>query len=530
MKMPSLSMSPKGLLALSPICMIFGHALLLSSFRDILSVAVFCIAGIFAAAVTITLVRVRDISPMQPVYQVLGFVISLSLISLWFVTSGAQAPTRAKTIACLVPLIWSGAFSFLFLVYKRERDQIWKLPAYCAAAMIGLSVCLIVWHLGGQQYAVTHPAGERFPYTFKIWDTQPIYKHFFLGFDARWAQFGQATYHGYTSVYMMFFYIALKIINAFTGLDYAASVRFSSFIYGIQFSLVIPAVFLYVFPSSFSKRFQYLALLMVSVVLLVSIPDLWLGTLTYDGDNLFPISALFHITIVALLFRIGPTSSKAEKSILYSILVLHALFTPLPAAFFAVGYIFYALSEQDRFYLRSAIFLLLISIAVYGAQGLVARIAGFSYSGSSFLFRSGLDGSVAYFTNMYNSFFNPGFQTAVRGASFVLIGAGAWLMTFVVQFFVDKSTRTYLPATLLFAPFLLSLGMFPQAHAIHPYLYDLYASILGLGSLLMMLFAVQSNPGHTVQRWLGTFMTLSIAILMYDFTQIIRFFISSKVL
>lgn len=104
------------------------------------------------------------------------------------------------------------------------------------------------------------------------------------------------------------------------------------------------------------------------------------------------------------------------------------------------------------------------------------QLEGFTPEGSSFLFRSSLDGDTRYFANML--------QAVVAPCSTARCGGGTWqdllftafvpLIAFAILPRGRMASGVSLGRLLLFllAPYLSSLLLFPQSISIHPYLYD----------------------------------------------------------
>ena len=89
---------------------------------------------------------------------------------------------------------------------------------------------------------------------------------------------------------------------------------------------------------------------------------------------------------------------------------------------------------------------------------------------------------------------------------------------------IATAQRLNEPVFLLFAPVLMDLFIFPESHAVHPYLYDISMSVLGFMSFIFVIQALQADEKYTPQRWYPLVMVIFVGILIHNFTSLIRFF------
>ena len=465
---------------------------------------------------------------LPPLRKIALYVFSLSLPVLVLApTFGRQQTLALGNVQCFSPLLWCGIFSMFFLLQPRWQENCDRLCVYFAAVFAGIATCLIVWHIGGGIFAMRHPAPQRFPYTFNIWETYPITRHWFLTFDSRWSIFEEGRfYHGYTPLFVLLHYIILKPVSMFTTVGFSTSIRFTPFITGCFYSMILPGVMAMTFSYSKEARARFLMLVVSTTLVTLSIPDLWTGTLFFDADNSYPLAALYQVIVCGSIFAaLGKDPSKCQKP-LYAIMLIHCLLMPIHAALFGCALLIYALSKKESalLLLRMAVFTIVCAILIYRFNSILGAFAGLEAKGSSFITRSGLNGATSHYSNVAASLFAPPIQAHLRVYSFFLLGLIAWAMAFILQFFVEKNTRVHTPVFLLFAPVLIDLFIFPESHAVHPYLYDISISVLGFMSFIFVIQALQADEKYSPHRWYPMTMVFFVGILIHNFTSLIRFF------
>jgi hypothetical protein len=460
--------------------------------------------------------------------RIVLYVFSLSLPLLVIAPKfGVLQTLTLKNMQCFSPLLWCGIFSMFCFLRPKCQESVDRLSVYFAAMFAGIATCLIVWHIGGGGFAVRHPAPQRFPYTFNIWENYPITRHWFLTFDSRWNIFEEGKfYHAYTPLFVLLHYLILKAISMVTAVGFSRSIRFTPFIVGCFYSMILPGIMAMTFSYAPRARARFLMLVVSATVVTLSIPDLWTGTLFFDADNSYPVAALCQLVVTGSLFAaFGKDLSKCQKP-LYALMLFYCLLLPIHAALFGCALLIYALSKKEHVLLlsRMAVFTVICAIIVYRFNNVLGAFAGLEAKGSGFLIRSGLNGATSHYSNVFTSLFAPPIQDQMRIYSFFLFGLIAWFISFILQFFVEKSTRVHAAVFLLFAPVLMDLFIFPESHAVHPYLYDISMSVLGFMSFIFVIQALQADEKYAPQRWYPLVMVIFVGILIHNFTSLIRFF------
>lgn len=510
------------------IIMAFGQLLFAVSSPSIDTVGILVLAAISVLSFSWILRKSEHTDRIPLLSRSVLYVFSLSLPLLVLAPKfGVLQTLTLRSMQCVSPLLWCGVFSMFCLLRPKCEESVDRLSVYFAAVFAGIATCLIVWHIGGGSFAIRHPAPQRLPYTFNIWENYPITRHWFLTFDSRWNIFEEGKfYHAYTPAFNLLHYLVLKPISMITTIGFSRSVRFTPFFIGCFYSMILPGIMTKTFSYAPQARARFLMLVVSATVVTLSIPDLWTGTLFFDGDNSYPLAALCQLVLSGSLFAaLGKDLVKCQKS-LYALMLIYCLLLPIQAALFGCALLIYGLSKKEHAFVlsRMAVFMVICAIVVYRFNSVLGAFAGLEAKGSSFLVRSGLNGATSHYSNVFTSLFAPPIQDQVRVYSFFLFGLIAWFISFILQFFVEKSTRVHAAVFLLFAPVLMDLFIFPESHAVHPYLYDISMSVLGFMSFIFVIQALQADEKYTPQRWYPLVMVIFVGVLIHNFTSLIRFF------
>jgi hypothetical protein len=118
--------------------------------------------------------------------------------------------------------------------------------------------------------------------------------------------------------------------------------------------------------------------------------------------------------------------------------------------------------------------LILTAITIIGIVSpyLMLRLGGFHSIGSSFLFRSGLDGSTVYFTSMLQAVLSPADENGRAWALLPIPTAAALVTGGMLAFSRPLAERMLRQLLVCLTPTLFWIVLFPQAVSIHPYYFD----------------------------------------------------------
>jgi hypothetical protein len=396
------------------------------------------------------------------------------------------------------------------------------LFVYMLIVLAGLATVDCIWSTGYAAIALQHPAPERFPYTFEIWDRLPFSAHGFLTFDTRWHTYeSHRAYTGYPQIFTFVHYLALKTVKAFSGISYARGIRLTQFLYAILFSFLFPFFSLLWTSEKQRKSFCAVLILVFSSVLFVCIPDMWAGMGKYDGDNAFPLFALFHIGVISLLW--GRWYISMWWIILWAL--LYAFMIPLGACLSAVVIVLCASAGnvQARKLAITALTLLVCGLLVFYIPALVGRVIGFDLAGSPWIYRSGLDGSDVYFQNVYQAVFEPMNHTELR--PYTLFKTG-WVVLGVLLLFAkrygDNNGTCFTALVAMVGVYFINALLLPQSVSGHPHLYDIIFIMPVFACIPVMLFDDPLNSPRA-KVLVPLFFFGSLGIIQHNFTMIMRF-------
>jgi hypothetical protein len=160
-----------------------------------------------------------------------------------------------------------------------------------------------------------------------------------------------------------------------------------------------------------------------------------------------------------------------------------------------------------------------LSFSVHGAQLLAARHeirqTGGRFVGSSFLYRSGLDGDAMFYGDPLDIAFGrdvvraerPGNRRYLFRWQWLFFAGAASLFISLVAYVRGQAPRfVIITLVALLGTYLLYAGVFSQAVALHPYLYD----VLLATPLILALFGMAPALGESLMRRSGAFVVVAI--------------------
>jgi hypothetical protein len=156
---------------------------------------------------------------------------------------------------------------------------------------------------------------------------------------------------------------------------------------------------------------------------------------------------------------------------------------------------------RRRLPLKTRTWLILFGFAVFNMvfPFIVAKLVFGQTSASTFLFRSGLDGSTQYFSSHWQAIFEPvahrSFERELSMKLFVCLVLVAIGWRFARDAYPSLATAT----AVSLIPYASHWAVFPQAVSIHPYLYDLLFLVpfdIGLAALAAIVLVRFREPTH----------------------------------
>lgn len=306
--------------------------------------------------------------------------------------------------------------------------------------------------------------------TFPIWDRFPASRHGYLAFLSP-SDFDKGlAYSNHSSLYLLWMYFLYKIENIFPGLPMRVTAAFLN-------ALSLVAVVAFLASSVQKKRIELCqgTLFLLSIAFMLTMPGFWISAGRFNVDNPFPL--MFSALILVAFFIARDKCSGPRVLVL---VLFFSFLAPTAAVLLGVFLLLLAIREggADRQAIKIAMLTILVGALVFLQPVIISKLLGFKASNSSWLFRSGLDGDRTYFSNIWRSIFYPYFPRppylllvpiALLSIQILTIARKSSPPTWSLPS-LDWNANAFFP--LLFSQYILICLFWPQAVAIHPYLYD----------------------------------------------------------
>lgn len=347
-----------------------------------------------------------------------------------------------------------------------------RLLCHCLIATVIFSIFLV--HLAGFRGMVSQISGESErlrDVTFFIWDSYPPLKHGYLVFLSMDDFEKGIAYSNHSTLYLFFMYLLYKVELFLPALPMRATSAF------FDMSLLIAV--LVAITSAVQKeriRFGQGVLFLLSTALLVTMPGFWISAGKFNVDN--PFHFYFPVLVIVAFFVSRGVLSGPK---LWLSIAALSILAPIASAL--LGLFFLGLSIRpdglSRDMLRLGFATIFCSVLFYAQPLIVSLLLGFGSKNSSWLFRSGLDGKVTYFSNVINSVISPYFPRPIHLLLVPLTLLAAQILSIIRSRVADKASLMFpggagagLFYQVLFSQYVISCLLWPQAVSIHPYLYD----------------------------------------------------------
>ncbi|WP_291993482.1 hypothetical protein [Candidatus Accumulibacter sp. ACC003] len=366
--------------------------------------------------------------------------------------------------------------------YKTNR-----LFCLCLVATVGFSIFLV--HVAGFRGMVSQISGETERLrnvTFVIWDNYGSVKHGYLVFLSMDDFEKGIAYSNHSTLYLFFMYFLYKIELFLPSLPMRATSAF------LEMSLLVAVIVS--ITSMLQKeriRFGQGVLFLLSIAFLVTMPGFWISAGKFNVDNPFH----FYVPILLIVAFVVSRGIVSGPKLWLAIAAL-SLLAPIAAAL--LGLFFLGLSIRadglSRGMLRLGVATIICSVLVYAQPVIVSSILGFGSKNSSWLFRSGLDGNVTYFSNVINSVIAPYFPRPIHLLLVPLALLSVQLLSMLKMNTADKASLAFPGGSnagmfyqVLFSQYIIACLLWPQAVSIHPYLYD-YLLLVPIGVWIVFNF------------------------------------------
>jgi hypothetical protein len=366
---------------------------------------------------------------------------------------------------------------------------------------------ILVYYLGFKktsEYLLTKEERLR-DITFYIWDNYSLKEHGFLVFYDMSYFYKKIAYsnHSYLYLFYMYFFYKVEILTHFP-------MRVSSAISNI---CIFSTSIFYVLSKSYRKviGIKSAILFLISTAIIVSMPAYWVSAARFNVDNIYLINFSF-ILLASFIFCYA--NFKGYR--VWVVSTVLTVFFPRSAVILGMALLLASLSEGNEFkarFIKLSLFLIIIGFSIYIVPASIAKIMGFELVNSSWLFRSGLDGDLSYFSNAIQAIIYP-----YNGRSFFMgLGISLLLLIFqLINYYVWYFYRKYTKNSninneifdnydtfiyLIFSQYIFTCLFWPQSVSIHPYLYD----VLLLAPILFIVAFnfVRLDPSIFSFKWWG---------------------------
>ena len=276
-----------------------------------------------------------------------------------------------------------------------------------------------------------------------------------------------------TYPFIFFNFLFLAPFHFLLGLPYNVAHNFLPYFYVFCLTLLITLTTRrQLLAISEKRRFLLWFLVFISMGITITDPLPWTSSFNAARDNSFILTAGSFCYLSTWVFY-----DKIPKTPLLIVGIFLALWSPvyIPAWILAGLFFHRSLILERKWIVQvvgvSALTLLNIALPVF-----VCRLAGVTPVGSSFLSRSGLDGSTQYMTSIFQAVLSPDDPRHWPTTTYLLLTA---LLALCFHYFF-KDRKQYRPlkqALFLLIPYSTVAIFLPQLTSIHPYHTDLFIFI-----------------------------------------------------
>lgn len=360
----------------------------------------------------------------------------------------------------------------------------------------------ILLRLGIGRATIT-PAEGILSRTFEGWATYPASRHLFL---AQLKPNDFASSHVYTSFsypHLFANFLLLAPIHFLFGVPYNVAHNF------LPYFNVFCLLLLFIVSTTKQlhaifeeKRFLLWSMVFICLGILITNPLPWTSSFNAARENPHILAAgLFSYLSTWVFYGKVPRTALMIVGIVLA--VFGSMYVP---AWILAGLFFHRTLDIDRKWAQQVLAVSALAVVNVALPPLVVWMAGATPAGSSFLFRSGLDGSTQYMTSIFQAVVLPIDPRHWPTATYVLI---AGLLAVYFQFFFKhRGHACFHPlrqAIFLLIPYATIAIFLPQLTSIHPYTTDLLLFVPA--TFLMSFWFLQDQfwkklSGKTYVIWL----------------------------
>jgi hypothetical protein len=382
----------------------------------------------------------------------------------------------------------------LLLLFKKPRpESISRPPTALAVTLFIVWSSLLwitaIWDLGVGRYTLATDrvsngsACQLDPLAVIIstWESSPPSEHLFLGWRTTDGLTTRTVYASHVHPYLLSMYAWIGAVRALTGSPLFVASNTTPLFY---LSVVVVALAILLRRTGLLERCSTpigALALFLAIGSVITTWRFWSDLFRYNTDNPYPLLAGVLIYVYSFLLPPArPRLALASAVIFVALSPIHA-----PMLILAVFCIFATRGtdlgdfvRRNRLITQICLWSLVAGLVAIGLPRLLIAWKGYTPLASSFVFRSGLDGDSTYFTNIFRAFWVacPGNCCYPRPPVDLLMPSVGPALAFVPLVALNsRGDARFRPIEMLMflvTPYLVSLILFPQSVAIHPYLYD----------------------------------------------------------
>lgn len=433
-----------------------------------------------------------------------------------------------------VSLAWF-IFSNLWINLKKEKNNELGFNGVLApfilfaiwAAILWLS---LIWDVGSRILFLKAVSSEALVKTdrlasviYKIWETKPFSEHFGLAF-LDYGTFKQSAFTHHNQLFLFITYLVVKFLQFLINCKMEFATRLLPFFYSTILIITVVFLFLKAKINIQIRKASTQLTFFLGLGFLLSLPDLWITLLRYNTDNPTPWASYMTLMLFAYML----VNDYVSKGFVF-VLCFYCLLSPFYALVsLFIFYFFVAIPKilkknKLSFYkmtIMIGIGLVLITISLVYPH-IIAKMLKYKDAGSSLLFRSGLDGDVSYYNNIWQAFIHPYAKSLIRPWSSLIPAVVFCILAFLLGGVkrYKKGSEELKDSIFLFSPYLFLIVFFPQAVSIHPYTYD-YLLVFPLVSLGVFWLCSQEFQEKVEGLWLWIFFLFMMSFVIYNLTKI----------
>jgi hypothetical protein len=369
---------------------------------------------------------------------------------------------------------------------------------------------------------------------FKTWEKHPASEHLFLGWRPESSFEKKEPYANHVHPFLLSMYAWIVAVRAATGLPMPIA---SNTTILLQMLVVLVGTSALLARLGLLRRGHEpggLIVLFLGYGFLITTWRFWIDLFQFQSDTPFPLAAgLYALVCASFVPPVRPWMAIASSLVFVALTPINAPFLILAAAcvFGQPAATVRDLWSRNRLIVGLAISTMALAFVVMALPRLLVVWKGYSSYSSSWLMRSGLDGSTQYFENMFQAIWR-GHRTScyLRTPAELLLPMFLPLAAFGPWGFRSDHGLPVHPAKLLLflcTPYLCSWILFPQALSVHPYLYDLLLLIPIVIIGLVLLLTEPIRRGLT-GPWLLAVMLFMGALIMTNLTTLAQMIVVAK--